>query len=1824
MSRAVKYVIAIFVLTLAFGLVLHSFQTSLTTNKFVAASNMQSARAGACSVQLPDGRVLIAGGEGPNGTLNSAEVFNASGQFTSVAPMLSAHAYQICVTLESGRVLVAGGLLSGGESSNAAEIYDAVQNTWSRVGAMVVGRSGATGALLKDQRVLIAGGENHGTALASIEIFDPAHNVFEILNAALSSARMDHAAAVLTDGRVLIAGGSNGSTPLDCVDVFDPRTGVLSSAGRLSVARSGLSATTLIDGKVLLAGGVGKSGDLAIAELYDPEKQTISLTASMQIARHGHQAFRLPDNNSVAMVGGTSSGAPSSAAELYVPWKREFRRLGDLSSPRTSATGAPVQKKGRLMVAGGRITTQTVSTADTMQYATVVTDRTDYSPYQTVTVTGTGWQPGETVNLDFAEVNGPDPDVLYSAVADATGNILDTEFSPDIHDPGIIFSLTASGVTSGLTAQTTFADANPDLSQCANGGVSTPQTDNGCTSAADWQNGNLNGSQAHFLEGDSVPYRTIYTGLTPGTEYVLQIDYETTDTGRHAIDYLTSYNRTETTADPCAGAGFTCGAASTIPIPSDPNLTVANGFNGTQIAGVFTIFGGTTPSGTEPYVLNGSYTGTSDTSIRINFTVADPNGNVVIAWGGHISTRLNWGQNNSAVTISGSPYHMILQLAGPTATCDVANPPSNTCGVGQQDRSLKTDAVIFPATITITKVATPKSSTSFPFTATPALPPSTTQTSSTFSLVDDGIVPADNLNTITFSLTTSASFTTYNVQELVPTGWNLTGLSCTVDSVSGSTESTNLGTATATITAKEAGVIACTYTDTEQGSIQIVKNTVGGDGTFAFTSNFGVSSITTSGGTGNQTVNNLTPGGSYSISETAQTGWDEGTFSCTNGTASAITVVAGQTTTCTITNTKQGSIKIVKNTVGGDGTFGFTSNFGVSSITTSGGSNSQTVNNLSAGSNYSISETTQTGWDEGTFSCTNGTSSAITVVAGQTTTCTITNTKSGSIKIVKNTVGGDGTFGFTSNFGVSSITTSGGSNSQTVNNLSAGSNYSISETAQTGWDEGTFTCSAGTAAAITVTAGQTTTCTITNTKQGAIKIVKNTVGGDGTFGFTSNFGVSSITTSGGSNSQTVNNLSAGSNYSISETAQTGWDEGTFTCSAGTAAAITVTAGQTTTCTITNTKQGAIKIVKNTVGGDGTFGFTSNFGVSSITTSGGSNSQTVNNLSAGSNYSISETAQTGWNEGAFSCSNGTASAITVVAGQTTTCTITNTKDATLTIVKNTIGGNGTFGFTTSGSGLSPFSLTTSSGTASTSFNNRTPGSGYAVSETGQTGWDLTNATCSNGSQLMAITLTAGQTTTCTFTNTARGYIIVQKVTNPSTDTTTSFTFTPSYGSSFNLVNAGSNTSPLLPPGNYSVSESALTGWDLTSSTCGTAGSPSSITLPAGSTVTCVFTNTERGKAQVVKTVNGAVPGPNDPPFSFDIRSGATPISSNGGTIGTVIDTLTTSSGNGTLAFPDFLVPGTTYQMCEMVIPGYSTTWPSGYAAFAIPDPNGTSPAWMCVNFTVSPSQTLVFDVNNVKPTTSGGASTIGFWKNWASCAGSNGGQKHILDETLYASMSESPVPYGPGITIGNLLLRDTSTNKDTATDCQQAVDILNKSTLDKSPKKDASDPGFNLAAQLLGAILNVDAGAAIDSNTSTAISEATLLLANHNFTGFVNSSYILFTGQDANLANYLATLLGNYNNNQPAPSSVEPYISSASSATFINLTASSFTVKAEGVPTPTIAETGTLPAGFTFTGGIGTATLTYSGAASPKKNTTITFTAASTAGVYTQTFTITVQ
>lgn len=228
-----------------------------------------------------------------------------------------------------------------------------------------------------------------------------------------------------------------------------------------------------------------------------------------------------------------------------------------------------------------------------------------------------------------------------------------------------------------------FATAGASLNQCANGVFGSPLQ---CINAQ-WQNGDLNVNNSHYREGDVVPFQQLLTGLTSGTTYSVTIQWQNLNSDpsgvKHSYDYITSFNATETNADPCNGGTLCSGAPSTFPIPPDPSLsapTACGTFAGTQLAGVFSLFGGTI-TGVGGYSQTGTCLGNVSNfqSIVVTF-VAGPTGNMVLAWGGHIASDVDWGTGNGATQISGSPYHMFQEAC------------SFTCGA--QDRQMKAAAVI--------------------------------------------------------------------------------------------------------------------------------------------------------------------------------------------------------------------------------------------------------------------------------------------------------------------------------------------------------------------------------------------------------------------------------------------------------------------------------------------------------------------------------------------------------------------------------------------------------------------------------------------------------------------------------------------------------------------------------------------------------------------------------------------------------------------------------------------------------------------------------------------------------------------------------------------------------------------------------------------------------------------------------------------------------------------------------------------------------------------------------------------------------------------------
>jgi hypothetical protein len=275
--------------------------------------------------------------------------------------------------------------------------------------------------------------------------------------------------------------------------------------------------------------------------------------------------------------------------------------------------------------------------------------------------------------------------------------------------------------------------------------------------------------------------------------------------------------------------------------------------------------------------------------------------------------------------------------------------------------------------------------------------------------------------------------------------------------------------------------------------------------------------------------------------------------------------------------------------------------------------------------------------------------------------------------------------------------------------------------------------------------------------------------------------------------------------------------------------------------------------------------------------------------------------------------------------------------------------------------------------------------------------------------------------------------------------------------------------------------------------------------------------------VIKRVDG-VPPTGSQSFTFQVRTGASTVN-----VGTTIATAVANAANGgNFSIAPGLTLGGEYQFCETnVLPGWTTSLSSISGSFI---PSSNNPPFdngvVCVNFTVD-GDGNVFEVNNHRPLTFGPARTIGYWKNWSSCSG--GKQSPVLDYVLSTfglsapAVPTLPLPNPlPAITNGAYLGSSAQINT-----CSKATNILDKSTF--GGVKKASDPAYNMSAQLLAVKLNIQAG----SNPRCIgpyVTEADGILTAIGFTG--SSIGTPPTSSQAARMNTLAGYFDRYNNGDP--------------------------------------------------------------------------------------------
>lgn len=323
-------------------------------------------------------------------SVNNAEDFSKNanrsilepGTWTLTNPLMIARSRHTASLLPDGKILIAGGYtgqLNNPISTNTAELFNPITNTWSMTDTMSFPRANHIAIRLANGKILVAGGRANNVATATAELFDASTGSWSVTGQ-LNHSRFFHTATLLDNGNVLVTGGLSGDgfSIGKTAEVYDPVSGSWTLVDHMAIMRWGHSATLLENGTVLVAGGSGPAGDGVYtprSEIYDPLENEWRNAGNLNTPRGFHAAVKL-ENGNVLVAGGlptaTSQNKITVTAEIFNPETGKWTYTGNLTFDRIPGPyGAVLLQDGHILVAGGRTATTESYAADNGVWTTL-------------------------------------------------------------------------------------------------------------------------------------------------------------------------------------------------------------------------------------------------------------------------------------------------------------------------------------------------------------------------------------------------------------------------------------------------------------------------------------------------------------------------------------------------------------------------------------------------------------------------------------------------------------------------------------------------------------------------------------------------------------------------------------------------------------------------------------------------------------------------------------------------------------------------------------------------------------------------------------------------------------------------------------------------------------------------------------------------------------------------------------------------------------------------------------------------------------------------------------------------------------------------------------------------------------------------------------------------------------------------------------------------------------------------------------------------------------------------------------------------------------
>jgi len=326
------------------------------TSFFAPTAGTPAARYHAAGSALPDGTVVIVGGQDAAGNaLASVELFvPGAATFSPISNHTVARKRAESASLPDVGLLIVGGLDDDDNHPDAEVFLEAQRQFVTIADPRLTGLTGHQVVTLPDGRALVTGGVSGTTTLATalyVAVMD--NGTYKVSPApTLAEPRSGHAATVAVGTPIVFGGYDANHVPLDTIEAVDVGYSTSQVIARLQTPRAEATATVLPDGSILLVGGIGPDGaPLADAELFNPITRSTE-QIDLQYSRHGHSATLLPDGR-VLIAGGNRDGAPFDEVELFVPGFNYFVSERRLGTARANHLAVPLCDETVLLMGGG-------------------------------------------------------------------------------------------------------------------------------------------------------------------------------------------------------------------------------------------------------------------------------------------------------------------------------------------------------------------------------------------------------------------------------------------------------------------------------------------------------------------------------------------------------------------------------------------------------------------------------------------------------------------------------------------------------------------------------------------------------------------------------------------------------------------------------------------------------------------------------------------------------------------------------------------------------------------------------------------------------------------------------------------------------------------------------------------------------------------------------------------------------------------------------------------------------------------------------------------------------------------------------------------------------------------------------------------------------------------------------------------------------------------------------------------------------------------------------------------------------------------------------